>query len=656
MCGIAGFIHNSISIEESKIRITKMINIIDHRGPDALCAIIGKKFSMATARLAIEKIREGEQPIVDENKRYVLSFNGEIFNYKDIILKYSFPKKKVDSEIKLLAKLFELKGVNFINEIEGQFAISIYDIVNDKLYLYRDRFGIRPIYYKYQNKKFLYSSEIKSIVAFEGVTPKTSLMSIASTSLFWSNIKNMTSFKDIFQIPPGNYLIFSNGKLEIKKYWNNPISQNIKKDEIDKKFKYEKLFRLIKDAVKRQIHGEVGFSSYLSGGIDSSIIAYLLTQIQKSPIDTFSVEFENKEYDESAAQQNIKKVINSNHFSLRISNKDIAENFEKVINHSECHLFRTAPVPMFLLSKYVKDMGHKVVFTGEGADEILLGYDLFGEVKIRKFWSKFPSSAIRPKLLKKLYYYLPQFQDSRYFEITKEFYKKNLTNIKDNFYSHQIRWDQYSMIKNFFHIDDGEYKKESLENDFLKSLPKNFKNLSMIRKAQIVEINTLLSGYLLSSQGDRMTMAHGVEGRYPYLDDIFTNALAEISSEIKAPGIKLKNVLRKAFVKHLPKKVIERPKFAYQAPEARVFFDDKKSLLIVNDFAENLSKQENLKNEPFLNLIKKFKDTNSSLRMSFRENMAFIIGLSEHFLIKSASKWAEFDPLNKRYIKYVYYE
>lgn len=656
MCGIAGFIHNSIGIEESKNKITKMINIIGHRGPDALCAVIGKKFSMATARLAIEKIREGEQPIVNDNKKYVLSFNGEIFNYKDIILKYSFQKDKVDSEIKLLAKLFELKGVNFINEVEGQFAISIYDVVYDKLYLYRDRFGIRPIYYKYKNKKFLYSSEIKSIVAFEEIPPKTSLMSIAATSLFWSNIKNMTSFEDIFQIPPGNYLIFSNGKLEIKKYWNNPICLNNNKDKIDKKFRYEKLFGLIKDAVKRQIHGEVGFSSYLSGGIDSSIIAYLLTQIQKSSIDTFSIEFENKEYDESVAQQNIKKVINSNHFSLKISNKDIAENFEKVIDHSESHLFRTAPVPMFLLSKYVKEKGHKVVFTGEGADEILLGYDLFGEVKIRKFWSKFPSSKIRPELLKKLYYYLPQFQNSRYFEITKEFYKKNLTNIEDNFYSHQIRWGQYSMIKSFFHIDDEKYKKEFLENTFLKSMPKNFKDLSMIRKAQIVEINTLLSGYLLSSQGDRMTMAHGVEGRYPYLDDLFTSELAEISSETKAPGIKLKNILREAFVEHLPKKVINRPKFAYQAPEAKAFFDNKKGLLIVNDFTENLSKQKNLKIEPFLNLIKKLKDTNSSSRMSFRENMAFIIGLSEHFLIKSANKWAKFDSLNKRYIKYVYYK
>ena len=655
MCGIAGIINNFSNIEEAKNKISRMINIIDHRGPDETCAVIGKKFCTATARLAIEKVQEGYQPVFSENKKYILSFNAEIFNYKEIISKYNFSKKIINSEAKLLIKLFELKGVDFVKEIQGQFAISIYDLTNNKLYLFRDRFGIRPLYYKYKNKTFLYSSEIKSIVAFEETVPKTSLMSIASTSLFWSNIGGMTSFEDIFQIPSGNYLIFSKDNFKIEKYWDNPICLVNNKNEANKNFNYDKFFSLIKEAVNRQIHGEVGFSSYLSGGVDSSVISYLLTQIQKSPIDTFSVEFENKEYDESEAQQNVKKIINSNHFSLRISNKDIADNFENAINHSECHLFRTAPIPMYLLAKYVKEKGHKVVFTGEGADEILLGYDLFGETKVRNFWSKFPSSKIRPELLKTLYYYLPQFKNPRYFEITKEFYKKNLKNHKNNFYSHQTRWEQYLMIKSFFNIDDKKYEKKILENNLLNLMPENFKSVSLIRKAQNVEIDTLLSGYLLSAQGARMSMAHGVEGRYPYLDDIFTNELAEISSQIKAPGLKLKNILRQTFSKYLPKSVISRPKFAYQAPEARVFFDNTKSSTIIEEFIDNLPNQDNLKIEAFTNLIKKFKDTNSSLRLSFRENMAFIIGLSDHFLIKSANRWAKSNYNNTKAIKYVYY-
>ena len=143
-----------------------MIRNIEHRGPDSTSVIISKYFSSATARLAIEKIKEGHQPIISKNKRYILSFNGEIFNYKNIIRKFSFENENVNSEIKLLEKLFQLKGTTFVNELEGQFAISIYDLQKQKLYLFRDRFGIRPLYYKKNDESFIYASEIKSISAF----------------------------------------------------------------------------------------------------------------------------------------------------------------------------------------------------------------------------------------------------------------------------------------------------------------------------------------------------------------------------------------------------------------------------------------------------------------------------------------------------------
>jgi asparagine synthase (glutamine-hydrolysing) len=650
MCGIVGFINHNQNFDESKLRITRMINSIEHRGPDATAVLIGKNFVSATARLSIETIKNGHQPIITNNKRYIASFNGEIFNYKNIIKKYSFSTQEVNSEVKLLVKLFELKGCKFIREIEGQYAISIYDNMQNKLYLFRDRFGIRPLFYKEKENVFVYGSEIKSIAAYNPEILKTSLNSIAFTGLFWSNINDSTSFEDVKQLQPGSYLIYTKNKIEIKRYWNNPLSIKNNNSDGDRNF-----IDILKSSLKRQIHGEVGFSSYLSGGVDSSAIAYLLTEIQGSPIDTFSIEFENKEYDESDAQKKIQKIIKSNHSSLKISNIDIVDNFEKVINHSEAHLFRTAPIPMFLLAQHVKKSGHKVVFTGEGADEILLGYDIFGETKIRKFWSKFPESKKRPNLLRKLYYYLPQFNNDRYFEITKDFYKKSLQDQEDFFYSHRVRWNQYSVVKNFFNLDKDIFEKKYMTNSFLNSLPNNFKDLGLMEKTQLIEIDTLLSGYLLSSQGDRMTMAHGVEGRYPYLDDIFTNELAEISAQKKSPGLKLKNILRKSLKEYLPKEIVDRPKFAYQAPEAKVFFDNKKGLGIVEEFTDGLSKNEKLNKDSFMSLISKLKDKNSSSRMGFRENMVFIIGLSDHFLRKCASNWAIKKNSQNKKIKYEYY-
>lgn len=649
MCGIAGFIDNSLNSIKAKEKITNMIKIINHRGPDSIGVYNCKNFSAATARLSIEKIKEGHQPILTKSKRYIASFNGEIFNYVEIIKKYSLSYDEINSEIKLLGRLFEMKGCDFINEIEGQFAISIYDLLEKKLYLFRDRFGIRPLFYKENNGNFVYASEIKSIAAYCKNSLNTSLSSIAMTSMFWSNIGNNTSFENIKQLQPGCHLVFDGKKTEINKYWNYPLKlEQNKKKKIDLK-------KILKDALKKQIHGEVGFSSYLSGGIDSSAIAYLLTEIQGSPIDTFSIEFENNEYDESKAQKKVQKIINSNHYSLKITNDDILNNFEKAINHSETHLFRTAPVPMYLLAQYVRNKGHKVVFTGEGADEILLGYDIFAETKIRRFWSKFPNSKIRANLLKKLYYYLPQFKNERYFEITKEFYKKNLANTEDIFYSHKVRWNQYTVLKNFFNLDDPKYDEKELKKKLLKNLPKNLIDEDNIKIAQLIEIDTLLSGYLLSSQGDRMTMAHGVEGRYPYLDDNFTKELAMISSEIKSPGLKLKNILRKSFEKDLPGDIVNRPKFAYQAPEANVFFKNKKGLSIVDDFIDDLSNNDKLKKRSFINLISKFKDPNVNQRLSFRENMAFIIGLSDFFLKKCSKSWSNFKAKENKEIKYEHY-
>ena len=190
---------------------------------------------------------------------------------------------------------------------------------------------------------------------------------------------------------------------------------------------------------------------------------------------------------------------------------------------------------------------------------------------------------------------------------------------------------------------------------FLNSLPDNFKDLGTLERAQLIEINTLLSGYLLSSQGDRMTMAHGVEGRYPYLDDTLTNELAKISSKIKSPGLKLKNLLRKSFEGYLPNDIVNRPKFAFQAPEAKVFFTNKKGLSIVEEFMDGLSENDKLNKNSFMGLIAKMKDPNTSSRMGFRENMVFIIGLSEHFLKKCANNWMENKNSQIKRIKYEYY-
>ena len=629
MCGIVGFISlEKKTFEFNHHLIKKMLDVTSHRGPDEVKKIIGEQYAFGTNRLSIQSLKEGQQPIEDES--YIAGFNGEIFNYLELKKKY-FNESNLKSEIALILALYKKLDANFIKTLKGQFAIYIYDKKNKKLLLFRDRMGIRPIYYSFdkKNKSFIFASEIKAILKISKNNHKLSKKAFAQTAMFWTTIGSQTAFEEISLLPFSHYIeINHNLKISTHRY-ENIFSKN----KLDYK---ENLYELLENSVNSQIFGEVGFCSYLSGGIDSTVIAYLLKKISKKKIDTFSISFQNPEYDESKAQKEISNFLGSNHHQLDIKNSDISKNFYETMKATETFLFRTAPGPMFLLSKFVREKGHKVFFSGEGADEIFFGYDIFFETKIRKFWSKDINSKNRFLLLKKLYNYLPQFTNSRYFSMIKDFYKSSLTLEDDIFYSHFIRWSNYEYMKKFFNLSDDKVLNQNiLLEDFLSTLPKDFVNMSLLRRAQYIECSTLLSNYLLSSQGDRVSLANSVEGRYPYLDEDLICALINISDKSLAPGINHKKKFRETFKNLIPEKILNRPKFAYQAPEARSFFDNKNNpSQLAQEYLDNANNLDFQNYENLKSLYKKIKDPLSSNRLGFRDNMAFIIGMSDFCLQK----------------------
>lgn len=633
MCGVAGFILKKKKSNKNNIKkINQILDLISYRGPDKKQFISNESYSFGTNRLAIESIKNGDQPIKFEN--LIVGFNGEIFNYKRLIKINNLNSSHIDSEVKLIAYLYKKYNEKFLDLIKGQFAIYIFDTNKNELFLARDKYGIRPIYYMNETD-FVFASEIKCILKYAKDKIDFSKSSLAQTCFFWTNIGDTTSFDKIKILPPGQLLKFDGKNLIVKRYFQNQIIQQ--KDEND--ITNDDFYELLNKAVTNQIHGEVGHACYLSGGIDSAILAFLLKK-KISNLDTFSVSFDNSDYDESKYQKKLSTFLKTNHKQIKISSKDIANNFSKVVEHAETYLFRTAPVPMYLLSKEVKKSNHKVVFSGEGADEVLLGYDIFFENRIRKFWSKFPNSKIRYKLLQKIYNYLPQFKNSRYFEMIKDFYKKNLGSTDDIFYSHLVRWSQYEQIREYFNLNEEKYNAENLVEQLLNSLPKNFKDQDYDRKTQIIEENTLLSNYLLSSQGDRVSSANSIETRYPYLDENFSNYIFKIKSKLKAPGIKSKHLLRKSFKNFLPDEIIYRPKFAYQAPEAKSFLSENHTASIAHEYFENIKNLNNQNSDSIYDLFKKIKHPASSSRIGFRENMAFIIGLSDHCLRNFKKKYS----------------
>ena len=640
MCGIAGIFDFKKKISLKGSRINRALKLINYRGPDDLHYINSDNFFYGgVVRLSIEALTYGKQPIKDN--RYLIGFNGEIFNYKELALKYNISKKLFNSEIQFLLEAWKKKGNTMFKDFEGQFAIFIYDSFKKELVIARDPFGIRPLFFKSNKNFFSFCSEIKGLSQLSNINFSLDKFAIGQIAMFWSTIGDRTIFENIKQVKRGHYLVVSEKKMKQIRYWEEPLLN----DEIKKFKSYNEaknfLLTSLESSVKIQCHGEVGYASYLSGGIDSSALSYFLKKLNPDQkLKTFSITFDNKEYDESSAQKEAKRFLGLSHTSINIKNHDISSNFRKVISHAETLLFRTAPVPLYLLSKKVNEMGQKVVFSGEGADEVLLGYDLFAENRIRRFWNKNPGSNIRPKLFTKLYNYLPQFKNSRYFNVIKDFYSNSLSDTDNLFYSHFVRWKQFKQVSSFFNfgINEKEFEEKVL-NELISQIPPNFNKTSSDRKAQILEFETLLSGYLLSSQGDRMTMANSVEGRYPFLSQKFVKDISKISDSLKTMGIRSKSLFREAMYKKIPESITKRPKIAYQSPEAKCFLDSN----FISDeaiFLNDTSKDIDIINKVnLLNLNKKITNKYSSDRLGFRENMAYIMCMSAAQLSDVSKKW-----------------
>jgi asparagine synthase (glutamine-hydrolysing) len=326
----------------------------------------------------------------------------------------------------------------------------------------------------------------------------------------------------------------------------------------------------MESSVALRMRADVPVGGYLSGGLDSSITCALASRMSPYPLRTFSVTFDDPRYDESEHQEKIARLLATQHHTVHIGTTEIAEVFPEVVWHAETPLLRTAPAPMYLLARATRDAGIKVVLTGEGSDELFLGYDLFKETAVRLFCLRQPQSRLRPMLFDRLYPYLPATAQAG--DFWRRFFLTAGTP-DDSLFSHAPRFLLASRIKDFYSI---ETRIALAGSDPLaelrQSLPDVFGSWSAENRAAYLELTTLLPSYLLSSQGDRMTMAHGVEGRLPFLDHRIFEYAASLPSWSKLRGLREKEILRRWASRLLPASVVRRPKQPYRSPDAASFF------------------------------------------------------------------------------------
>jgi asparagine synthase (glutamine-hydrolysing) len=623
MCGIAGIFNLSGPINDAAPLLISMLSRIQYRGPDESGIYVNKQLALGSVRLSIIDLQTGKQPMSSPDGKYWIVFNGEIFNYIELrsALLSSGYVFRTESDTEVLLNAYIEYGQGCLNRLNGQFVFAIWNNELEELFIARDRVGIRPLFYTRVQNTFVFGSEIKTLLEHPDVHAEIDPVSLSQVFTFWSTITPRTVFKSIFELPPGHYMKITREQMLIQSFWSL-------KFPVDKKDIYKgsledaaaELEKLLTDAVRLRLRADVPVAAYLSGGLDSSATTALIKKVAPETLQTFSIGFEDDEFDETPYQQEVSKYLDTRHTAFTCTREDIGNYFPKVIWHSEIPILRTAPVPMYCLSKKVRENNIKVVITGEGADEMLAGYDIFKEGIIREFWSRQPDSKYRPLLFGKLYPYLAQFQGKNK-NLLKFFFGYQLQDTNSPFYSHILRWKNTSKIHNFFSDELKEsLKGHDLYEDVSQMLPQGFEGYDRLNKSQWLESVIFMSGYLLSSQGDRVAMANSVEGRYPFLDYRVIEFAATLPSEYKMHGLNEKYILKRMMHHRLPESVLKRPKQAYRAPIAGGFLSSPAREYVLDLISEQDLRQTGVFTYPLVQkLINKISTDELVTEM---ENMA----------------------------------
>jgi len=473
------------------------------------------------------------------------------------------------SDTEVIVHLYEEHGDRFVDYLNGQFAIALWDSRSHQLILARDRLGIRPVLYARVGERLLFASEAKAIFAEGSVQARIDEQSLGQTFTYWSPLEGRTAFEGVESLPPGCVLTARADGVRQHRFWDWDFSAAKSSPPRTNEAYAEELRSLLVDSVRLQLRADVPVGTYLSGGLDSSAVTALVRDIGVAPVRAFSLSFSDPQFDESAYQREIVDHLGIRQTTVPVTEASIAAAFRRAIWHIEAPIVRTAPIPLMLLAQSVHDAGYKVVLTGEGADEVFAGYDIFREAKIRRWIARHPESRWRPRLLERLYPYL-RHSPARGGTFSRQFFSSEDERYDTIGYSHLPRWTTTRRSWQFLSAD---LRAGLEENDPIAELaprlPRGIANWPTLGQDQYIEAHTLMTGYLLQAQGDRVSMAHSVEGRFPYLDHRLVEFACRLPPSAKLFGLREKHVLKLAVRDLLPAAVIRRPKQPYRAPDSQ---------------------------------------------------------------------------------------
>jgi asparagine synthase (glutamine-hydrolysing) len=631
MCGIAGIVNTDGGAADAAI-LADMIAMVGHRGPDATGVFTDAEAGFSHARLSIIDLTGGAQPMSNPERSLWITFNGEIFNYlelrEELLRKGHRFATRSDTEV--LLHLYQEEGPDCVRKLNGQWAFAIWDCQARRLFLSRDRLGVRPLFYAQPRGAFTFASEVKALFAHPAVERRLDAIALAQIFTFWVTLPPRTVFEGVHELPPGHSLILQDGRAEIRRHWQLEFCPDAKGARSEQQYADE-LWELLLDATRLRLRADVPVGTYLSGGLDSSLVTAIVERFTDTPVRSFSVRFGDPEFDEGRYQDEVIAQLGTEHQRIHCTQEDIGRAFPDVIWHTEKPILRTAPAPLFMLSRLVRESGYKVVVTGEGADEMLGGYDIFKEAKIRRFWAARPDSRLRPLLLRRLYPYLQNIQNQSDAYL-RAFFRVDQEDTGSPFFSHLPRWELTSKLNLFF----GDALKTATAGydgygELEATLPAGYGSWPGFCQAQYLEAMYLLPGYILSSQGDRVAMAHSVEIRLPFLDHRVVDFASRVPPALKMKVLNEKFILKRCAGALLPSSIRTRHKQPYRAPEGKSFFHAG-----APDYVGDLLTASRLREDGLFNpvTVEKLKEKFAAGRaIGIKDNMALVGILSAQLVM-----------------------
>ncbi|MBE5039342.1 asparagine synthase (glutamine-hydrolyzing) [Ructibacterium gallinarum] len=564
MCGIVGFIDlkRKHSLEEVEKFVRIMNAQIVHRGPDDDGVWVGDGAAFGMRRLSIIDLKDGHQPIFNEDKSKLIVFNGEIYNYRkirnDLIKKGHFFSTNSDTETALHA--FEEYGEHCVEHLEGMYAFCIYDIINHRVVLFRDRAGEKPLYYFWNENYFIFASELKSIIETGIVEKSIDKEALAQYFQLTYIPSPLTIFKHVYKLPAGHYIKFFQGTMEIKKYWD------MEYDSDNMILNYEQCCTMLRQTLFRSIEqcmvSDVPIGTFLSGGIDSTIITGIAARLSDKPIDTFTIGFKEKDYDESQRAEIAAHFHRTNHHIFYLDYDHALTEIQKVIENIDEPFADSSQIPTYVVSQFARKYV-KVILTGDAGDELFAGYNKYLIGVYSKKYEKIPK-VIRQNLIEK------GIQMLLYQSSIRRKAEKVLDNTSKDIYDQRIALMCLGFKKEEITYLFNDYDKEKMDLKKLIS-PFYLKDLDVldeISRTLYLDFKVVLEGDMLTKV-DRNSMLASLETRVPMLSKEMLTLVPRIPIEYKINERKRKVILKETFADLIPRRLQHASKKGFGVPVDR---------------------------------------------------------------------------------------